>query len=127
MDCVAIGDSIAVGLSQASRCTMQAKVGRTSSQQAAMIKIINTDLVVISLGSNDPMHPELIRNLRHVRASVVATKVIWIVPYHRYAASAVRKVADERMDGIIELRMFPTNDGVHPANYSSVANRITLR
>jgi hypothetical protein len=121
MEAVCIGDSIAVGISSAFDCVRMAEVGRTSSQQAALIKIVSADTAIISLGSNDPRNPDLYRNLRHIRAHVVARKVIWIMPYDQKAADAVRQVAAYRGDGTLSLRNFVTKDGVHPINYRAVA------
>jgi len=121
MEAVCIGDSIAVGISSAFNCTQMAQVGRTSGQQAALIKILNVDTAIISLGSNDPRNPDLYRNLRHVRAHLVSRRVIWVLPYDRQAAEAVRRAAGDRGDGILNLRNFVTKDGIHPISYRSVA------
>jgi hypothetical protein len=124
MDCTVIGDSIAVGVSQHMKCELMAQVGRATSSQASMMKWVNKDVVVISLGSNDPTSPTLLQDLRSVRARVVAEKVVWLVPYHRGAASAVYRVAEERRDAIVDLRIFPTKDRVHPSDYREVTRDI---
>jgi lysophospholipase L1-like esterase len=120
-DCLIIGDSIGVGIALHTPCKVAAQVGRASSTQAAIIKRVSADHVIISLGSNDPFDPELLRNLRRVRASINAKWVVWIVPYHSHAGGAVRRVADAYGDGMVELRAFKTADGVHPTNYRGVA------
>lgn len=124
MECTAIGDSIAVGVGQQLRCEIMAQVGRATSAQAASMKWVNRDLVIISLGSNDPMSPTLLQDLRRVRAQVVAERVVWVVPYHRGAASAVYRVAEERRDGMVDLRLFATKDRVHPVSYGEVAANV---
>lgn len=121
MDCTVIGDSIAVGVSQYMKCELMAQVGRATSTQASMMKWVNRETVVISLGSNDPTSPTLLQDLRRVRASVVAERVVWLVPYNRSAARAVYRVAEERRDAIVDLRLFQTKDNVHPSNYREVA------
>ena len=123
-DCVAIGDSIAVGISMASHCVNMAQVGRTSSQQAAIIKKVSTDVAVISLGSNDPTNPELLRNLRRVRAATDVGRVVWIMPYKGYPREAVVRIASEYRDGVLDLKSFATADHVHPSNYKQVAKEI---
>ncbi len=124
MDCVAIGDSIAVGLAQAAKCRDMAAVGRTAFQQAAIIKDTKTGLAIISLGSNMPTDPNLYVDMRYIRTKVKAERVVWIVPYHRHAAEAVRRVAWINGDGVVELNEFKTNDKVHPANYQAVAKKV---
>lgn len=123
-ECMAIGDSIAVGLSWVTHCKQVAQVGRTTAKQAAIVTKLKTGTAVISLGSNDPMNPNLVRDLRTVRAAVEASFVVWIVPYHRNAATAVRAVARAYGDGIIELRNYPSWDWVHPQNYADIAGAI---
>lgn len=110
-NCVAIGDSIAVGLSWITHCTQLAQVGRTTAKQAAIVTKLETGTAIISLGSNDPMNPNLLRDLRTVRAAVQASFVVWVVPYHRDAATAVRAVARAYGDGMIELRNYPSWTG----------------
>lgn len=121
MECAAIGDSIAVGVNQHLRCELMAQVGRATSTQAATMKWVNRETVVISLGSNDPMSPTLLQDLREVRARVVADRVVWLVPYNRSAARAVYRIAGERHDIIVDLKLFPTKDNVHPVDYKEVA------
>jgi len=121
LDCLIIGDSIGIGIAPHTPCKVAAQVGRASSTQAAIIKRVSADHVIISLGSNDPFDPELLRNLRRVRASINAKWVVWIVPYHSHAGGAVRRVADAYGDGMVELRAFKSRDGVHPSNYQGVA------
>lgn len=122
MECLILGDSIAVGIAQHTPCVVMAQVGRTSSAQANMIvRRVSARHAIISLGSNDPFDPDLLRNLRRVRAGVDARFVTWIIPYHSHAGGAVRRVADAYGDGMVELRAFKTNDGVHPSNYRGVA------
>lgn len=121
MDCAVIGDSIGVGIAQASGCKNMAQVGRRSSQQLALIKRINADVVVISLGSNDPTDPNLYRNLRRVRSSIDARRVVWILPYNGYAREAAIRIALDHRDGTVNLRNFVSKDNVHPLNYRNVA------
>ena len=124
-ECLAIGDSIAVGVGEATGCTIAAQVGRTTAQQAALIRPLNAEWVVISLGSNDPRSPNLMQNLLFVRANIIAKKVVWLLPYDIGAADVVRKVAAQHRDGFLALlNNFSTKDGVHPANYRTVSSFI---
>lgn len=123
MDCVAIGDSIAVGIAAVSQCEDRARVGRSSAQVLATIERTKAGTVIISVGSNDPTNPELLRNLRRIRDKVKGSElVVWISPYNQYAASAVKQIAMMYGDGLIDLRDHRTKDGVHPSNYVKVAS-----
>jgi hypothetical protein len=125
LDCLILGDSIAVGVGQnLPQCQTIAKVGRSSSQVLASVKEVSKDLVVISVGSNDPRNPELLRNVRALRAKINAKYVVWLLPYDRSASGAVRQVASSNRDYLIDLHNFSTKDGVHPANYKAVAKEI---
>jgi hypothetical protein len=124
MDCVAVGDSIAVGIGQAAHCSINAKVGASSSYIAQHTYSSDKGVAVISAGSNDPDNPKLMSNLHAVRAKIKARRVVWILPYNRKAAEAARAVAVQHGDAYIDLRGFRTRDGVHPSSYSAVAKKI---
>ena len=125
-ECLVLGDSIAVGVGQnLPTCETIAKVGLSSSQVLASVKKVSKDLVVVSVGSNDPRNPELLRNVRALRAKLDAKYVIWLLPYDRSAAGAVREVASSYRDYLLDLRNYDTNDGVHPKNYKELAKELT--
>ena len=124
MDCTVIGDSIAVGVNRFLRCHEMAQVGRSSSYQSAHMKKVSEGLVIISLGSNDPVSPKLLQDLRSVRSRVGDRRVLWLVPYDRRAARTVYSVAAERGDGLVDLKLFASKDWIHPRNYREVANNI---
>jgi thiamine biosynthesis protein ThiC len=124
MDCAAIGDSIAVGIGQAAHCTINAKVGASSSYIANHTISTSKDVVVISAGSNDPANPNLKKNLEKIRSKVKANTVVWILPYNRKAAAAVISVANRHGDKYIDLVSVKTNDGVHPSSYRNLVKRI---
>lgn len=121
MDCVALGDSIAVGISQHSQCRKAAIVGVPSAKILTMAKNVSADTVVISAGSNDPNNPSLRGNLYNIRKSVKAKRVIWIAPYNQNAAAVVREVASYFNDGVIHLTNYASGDRVHPKNYRLLA------
>lgn len=121
MDCVTIGDSIAVGLGRATHCYQMAAIGRTAFDQAAIIKPINIDTAIISLGTNRPTDPNLKVDIEYVRSKVTAKKVVWIIPYNEHAAKIVRSVATKFGDKYVELSAFPTSDDRHPHMYKPVA------
>ena len=121
MDCVTIGDSIAVGIGRATHCYQMAAIGRTAFDQAALIKPISIDTAIISLGTNRPTDPNLFVDLSHVRSNVKANKVVWIIPYNKDAAKIVRSVAASFGDKHVDLSAFPTSDDMHPQTYKPVA------
>jgi len=128
IECILLGDSIAVGLRPHLPCILQAQVGRNSHHQSVIIRNITAKLVIVSLGSNDVGDPMLMKNqLRHlriIRRNIDAEKVIWILPYHNQGHENIRRVAAENGDGLLDLINFRTNDGVHPRNYKEVASEL---
>lgn len=125
IECLVLGDSIAVGVAQhLPECQVIAKVGLTSSQVLASVKAVSNDVTIISVGSNDPRNPELLRNIRALRAKINAKYVIWLLPYDGGASDAVSYVAGSNRDYMINLNNFASGDGVHPKNYKSVAMEI---
>ena len=124
-ECLVLGDSIAVGVGQnLPTCEVIAKVGLSSSQVLASVKKVSKDLVVVSVGSNDPRNPELLRNVRALRAKLDAKYVIWLLPYDRSAAGVIEQVAGTYRDYLLDLRNYSTNDGVHPKNYKELAKEL---
>ncbi len=124
MDCVAVGDSIAVGVGQAAHCSINAKVGASSSYIANHVVASNKSVAIVSAGSNDPTNPHLRSNLIKIRSKLNSDRVVWILPYDRRAAKIVRSVAITFGDGYIDLSGFDTRDRVHPSSYSAVAKNI---
>lgn len=124
MDCVAVGDSIAVGIGQAMHCSINAKVGAGSSYIAGHTVTTSKNVAVISVGSNDPNNPNLRNNLDKIRSKISSKRIVWILPYNRKAASVVKAIAVQHGDAYIDLKGFSTRDGVHPRSYSSVAKQL---
>ena len=124
MDCVAVGDSIAVGVGQSARCSINAKVGASSSYISDHVISKSARVAVISAGSNDPRNPRLNKNLLEIRSKIKSERVVWILPYDRTAARVVKSVAASHGDAYIDLAAYQTRDGVHPKSYSRVARDI---
>lgn len=123
IDCVAIGDSIAVGVGQAMHCTVRAHVGWSSSKIINLTNGVKSELCVISAGSNDPNNPKLLLNLKTIRGKIDCVKVIWIQPINKKAASAVRN-AKRGGDSVVTFS--PSKDNVHPKSYSALAKKCLL-
>ena len=100
MDCLAIGNDVAVEIGRMMKCAADIRVKR--------------DLAIISPGHGT------INDLRKLRASVRAKKVVWIVPYDRAAAETVYRAGAERRDSFVDLRLFPTRDGRKPRSNAEV-------
>lgn len=125
MDCVTIGDSIAVGIGHAAACYRMAAIGRNAFDQAALIKPVSIDTAIISLGTNRPNDPNTYVDLMYIRSKVTARRVVWIIPYNPVVSETVRKVARHHGDRYVELSDFKTSDGMHPNVYKPVADAAT--
>ncbi len=122
MTVLVTGDCIAIGYAGAMRPRVEvvARVGASSGAIAAWRRPAGpVNVLVISAGSNDPTSPRLAGNLRRIRASVRAAKVVWLLPRHRGAAATVRSVAMS-IDECVDLRRLGTHDGVHPDSYRAL-------
>ena len=128
LECLIIGDSIAVGTAQhRPECAVIAKVGITSRSwvDKHITKDLRADTVVISLGSNDSKNMATLKELFTVREVVRAKQVIWIVPAVKpEKQEAVEIVADKFEDKIVRITEL-AKDGVHPTanGYKVLANK----
>ena len=114
--CVYIGDSIAVGLHQFEpKCELHAKVGAGSSFITRNFTVMgNFEHAVISMGSNDPDNPALLKNAETLRRALHVKTAIWILPYNRVAARQIEIVAREFGDHVLDLKPIASKDGLHP-------------
>jgi len=72
--------------------------------------------VLISLGLNDTDDMATLENLRRVRTSVHAKRVFWLLPGIKpRAREAIRTVAVEYDDFLVDSRFEVGADHVHPA------------
>ena len=132
IDCLIIGDSIAVGTKQfRPDCVAFAKGGINSWQwrkqyidgdQGALPK---AEALIISLGSNDHKGVKTKEEIAKIRASVSAKRVYWILPAIKPEIQAiVREVAEGFGDTVLPItRLQP--DGIHPswAGYKELAEK----
>lgn len=126
-----IGDSIAVGVGgrAGSGAVTSATVGWNSERIARTYAGRGgSDYTVISMGSNDVGFPNArtADNASALRESIKnqTRKVIWILPYNRDIASRIQGVASRYGDRVVDLKEFPSNDGLHPASYVTVWQRV---
>lgn len=117
LECLILGDSIAVGTHQARpECAVYARGGINSRDfvNRYIGKDLVADTVVISLGSNDHKGIKTKNELMDLRSQVVAKKVYWILPAIKPdIQEIVEEVAYKYGDWIIRIPHL-SNDGVHP-------------
>ncbi len=123
IDCMIIGDSIAVGTAMARpECVSYAKGGWNSWQwnkdylSKASVQPART--VIISLGANDHKGVKTESELRKMRSAIKAERVFWIDPGQvrkPIPHDAIVRIAQEYGDTIISRPMnHMSADGVHP-------------
>lgn len=120
IECLIVGDSIAVGVSQVRHeCASIAKSGINSSDwnKRHLHKLKPVRTLIISLGAND-LGINTEGNVRSLRTNARADRVFWLLPSQRLKpkqVAAVQQVAAEFGDTVIPR---PENnisqDGVHP-------------
>jgi len=127
LDCLIVGDSIAVGTHQFKpECAVYAK-GGINSKQWVDKNINNTPLiaktVIISLGTNDHKYIKTESELQTVRQLTKADRVYWILPAIKPdIQEIVKQVAAQYGDVVLPItRLQP--DGIHPswAGYKEIA------
>jgi len=127
LDCLIMGDSIAVGTAQVRQeCVSYSKGGINSYQW------LNSNVgkspylaktVIISLGSNDHKYVKTLSELRNIRELTKADRVYWILPAIKPdMQNIVRKVAAENGDVVLPITRLQ-KDGIHPswAGYKELA------
>ena len=127
LDCLIVGDSIAVGTHQFKpECAVYAK-GGINSKQWVDKNIKNMPLeaktVIISLGSNDHKYIKTENELQTVRQLTKADRVYWILPAIKPdIQEIVKKVAAQYGDTVLPITSLQP-DKVHPswAGYKEIA------
>lgn len=118
LECLIVGDSIAVGTHQfRSECVAYAKGGINSRDwnRRYADKELAGKTVIISLGSNDHEGIRTIWELQQLRSRVQASKVYWIMPAIKpHIQNMVKLVAEQYNDTVVPItRLQP--DKVHPS------------
>lgn len=121
LECLIVGDSIAVGVSQVRpECASIAKSGINSRDWNArnMQRLKPARVLIISLGANDLKGHNTEGNVRSLRTNAQADKVFWLLPNETLkpaAVAAVKQVAAEFGDSVIDRpKTNMSADGVHP-------------
>ena len=122
IDCLIIGDSIAVGTKQfRPDCVAVVKGGINSWQWRKQYlegdkgNLPLAETLIISLGSNDHKGVNTRVEISNIRSKVTAKRVYWILPAIKPEIQAiVREVAEGFGDTVLPItRLQP--DGVHPS------------
>ena len=129
LECLIVGDSIAVGTATARpECVAYAK-GGINSKQWVNQNIGKTPLqaktVIISLGSNDHKGVKTEKELETIRELTKADRVYWILPAIKPdIQEIVKKVAAQYGDTVLPITRLQA-DGVHPswAGYKALAEK----
>lgn len=130
IECLIVGDSIAVGVSQVRvECQSMAKSGINSARwnELYLHRLKPARTLIISLGAND-LGVDTEANIRRLRTNARADRVFWILPSERLKpkqVEAVTKVATEFTDTIIfRPESNISADGVHPTyrGYKALGN-----
>ena len=129
IECLILGDSIAVGTQQfRPECVAYAKSGINSQQwrkqylESDKGTLPQTKTAIISLGSNDHKNVRTILELQAIRRAVNAERVFWILPHGNNPAAGievewiqafVKVVAGENGDIVLPITRVQ-KDNVHP-------------
>lgn len=123
IDCMIIGDSIAVGTAMARpECVSYSKGGWNSWQwnkdYLAKASAQPARTVIVSLGANDHMQIRSEHELRKMREAIKADRVFWISPGMERkprAQTAIEKIAQEYGDTVLPRPIgHMSADGIHP-------------
>ncbi len=134
LECMIIGDSIAVGTAMARpECVSHSRGGWNSWQwnkdYLEVTKNKPTKTLIISLGANDHKGVKTEEELRKMRAAVKADKVFWISPGKErkpIPQDAIERIAKEYGDIVLDRPMnHMSADGVHPTGkgYKELAEK----
>ena len=135
LDCLIVGDSIAVGTKMfMPQCQLQGKGGINTWQFNKMYRgSFYADTVIISLGSNDHKGVRTYDELFEMRQRVGAKNVFWVLPAGNLPAGGVpiekiqnivKEIASSYGDTVLPItRLQP--DGIHPswAGYKDIAEK----
>jgi lysophospholipase L1-like esterase len=123
IDCMIIGDSIAVGVSMARKeCVSYSKGGWNSWQwnkdYLAKASAEPAKTIIISLGANDHKGVKTEAELRKMRQAIKGARVFWISPGMErkpVPQEAIERIAKEYGDTVLPRpKEHMSADGIHP-------------
>lgn len=136
LECLIIGDSIGVGVSQARpECISYSKGGWNTWQwnRDYLKNDLTAKTVIISLGSNDHKYINTEAELVKLRNKVKGSRVFWILPAGnlkgsevniQYIQTLVKHIAEQNGDVVLPINRLQ-KDGIHPswAGYKELAEK----
>jgi len=126
IECLILGDSIAVGTHQyRPECELIATNGINSHQwnKQNASHTLSATTTIISLGSNDHPGVRSLWELQQLRTKVVAQRVYWILPANnKDIQQMIQLIAQDYGDTVLPISRLQ-KDGVHPswAGYRQLA------
>jgi lysophospholipase L1-like esterase len=132
IECLIVGDSIAVGTAQQRPECVSLSQGGINSRDWNKKNAGNSvaaSTVIISLGSNDTKDIRTIWELQTLRDKVKADRVYWIMPAIKpHVQKMVQVVADSYGDTVLPIISLQ-KDGVHPdtKGYRAIANSTRVK
>ena len=115
LECLIIGDSIAVGVAQyMQQCELQGKIGITSTVYVKTFQVKQANVTIISLGSNDlGYNPH--ESMEKIRQQIT-NNVVWLISANSIeGALAALKLAKQYNDQVIRVDSVEmSTDNVHP-------------
>lgn len=133
LECLILGDSLAVGVGQIRKECVTHAVSGINSYDYVNRFVMHTKgdthakTTIISLGSNDPAKLDTYEELDTLRQQVGSDRVYWILPNIKESKrKAVWMVAQKYNDHVIDARNSPRSpDNVHPTytGYKDIANK----
>ena len=136
LECLILGDSIAVGTKQfAPQCELVGKGGINTWQWNQMYSKVDltAKTVIISLATNDHKYINTEAELIKMRERVKSSRVFWILPAGNLRASEVniqwiqglvREIAKRYGDTVLPINGLQ-RDGIHPSwsGYKDIVER----
>lgn len=128
LDCLILGDSIAVGTAQfRPDCAVYAKSGINSHNwlNKNIDKNLTAKSVIISLGSNDHRGVKTFHELMAIRQLTDAGRVYWILPANKPDVTEIVEIIARNFGDTILPITKVSKDGVHPttAGYKELAEK----
>jgi len=136
LECLILGDSIAVGTKQfAPQCELVGKGGINTWQWNNMYPRadLTANVVIISLATNDHKYIKTREELLKMRARVKSSRVFWVLPAGNLKGSEVpiqtiqghvKFVAEQYGDTVLPINGLQ-KDGIHPSwsGYKDIIER----
>jgi len=128
LDCLILGDSIAVGTAQfRPDCAVYAKGGINSHNwlNKNVGKNLTAKSVIISIGSNDHRGVKTFHELMAIRQLTDAGRVYWILPANKPDVTEIVEIIARNFgDTVLPITKL-SKDGVHPttAGYKELADK----